>query len=119
MNPELRTKPTVEAGIKFQQDQDHGSAVVEYQPGNGTRYLVVLADIRDEEAARVLGCPCPATCFTFPLTGKSIILGWDDDILHWVYVKEKLGCSFPDAVVLTELLAHLLNIDAELPPVAA
>jgi hypothetical protein len=103
---ELRTKATVAEGVMFQ-----GGGVVDYQPGNGTRYVVVSMPIEDPGAARVLGAPCPSVLFTFPLWGKTIILTPGDPVFAW-WIGDKLHLGESDATVVTELLAHLLGSEA-------
>lgn len=103
---EYRTKATVAEGITFQ-----GGGVVDYQPGNGTRYIVVSTPIEDEGAARVLGTQCPSVLFTFPEWGKSILLPPGETVFTW-WVAATLSLRPPDASAVTELLAHLLGSEA-------
>lgn len=101
-------------GIVHQASQSEAAEVIVFCPGNGTRYVVVATDITDPASARELGTSAPSTLFTFPLTGKSIILDWEESPLFAWWVGEKLSCSDADANVLTELLASWLHREAVL-----
>ena len=106
---EYRNKPTVEAGIQSRTDMGGGNEVVVYEPGNGTRYVLVLTTITEPEAASQLGCSKGSVLVTFPNTGKSMFLDRKAGPVFSYYVQEKLRCSDPDAEVQTELLGYLLG----------
>jgi hypothetical protein len=103
-----RTKQSVEAGI-----MSRGACALDYQPGNGTRYEVVMTPIADKTSASVLGASLGSVLFTFPLWGKCIVLPKEEDVFaRWV--AEKLQIGPVDANALAELFAYLLGAEAVL-----
>jgi len=117
MNPELRNKPTVADGIVYHKS-NHGepgphSELVEYQPGNGTRYLLLITSVRTIEGAEAkLGLQYNSVIVTDMLHSRTMVLA-PEGFLHWQYVKEKMELrSIPDAVVLAELLGHITGREA-------
>ena len=113
---DFRTKPTVEAGITI--NESNGDInFVEYQPGNGTRYQLLIVDTTKlgEKANFALGADGGAVVVSFPLGGyKTITLCLGGGYLSRDYVAEKIGSSsLSDVAVLTELLAYLTDRRAE------
>jgi hypothetical protein len=95
----MRTK-TIAASVKSRTVCGN-TTVLNYQPGNGTLYLIHLTDLRAMED----GCYTVAlmttghgTCMTVADTGGYLSPG---------YVAEKLKIGKADAVVIAELIAHL------------
>lgn len=123
MNPELRTRSTVEDGI-YLRTECSGTTVVDYQPGNGTRYVVAITDLTDlrSEARDTLGGHGQADSL-FQVSrlnggrGASMMIA---DRVSWHRVKEcGLGGADVDAVVLAELIGYLTGLKVELPRWAA
>lgn len=88
------------------------SGAYKYSPGNGTVYRFTLADV--PSAARVaLGCGTSGAWVVFADlgAGRCCILqgGEAAGLLHPSYLKEKLHCGEADAVVLAEVVGHLLG----------
>jgi hypothetical protein len=119
---ELRTKPTVEDGIAFI-DTDStkgGRQVVEYQPGNGTRYVLVITKVTnrgsvDSEARDILGTGDATDTYLVTRLrgdqGHSMLVGGIEHSIHYKAVQTKLGCGLmSDAVVVAELIGYLLNM---------
>jgi hypothetical protein len=113
---ELRTKATVAEGITKQSEAE-GARFVEYQPGNGTRYVLVLTE---------LGRLGPEACTACGLgrEGTGVLVSWvngfrapsmvvpsDGGYLAPNYVERKLNSSMADAVVLAELIGTLLGCE--------
>jgi len=101
----MRTK-TIPEAIKSVQANGQ-STTIEYQPGNGTRYRVILID----NTKTLDGCYIVAlmteghgTCMTVMPGGGYLSAG---------YVREKLKVGLGDAVVLAELIAHLTGRRAD------
>lgn len=142
VNPNLRTKATVADGITSSvASADDCVRVVEYQPGNGSRYVVLFSFINRPDppadptdvgngvlrstslpikGLELLGRGDAQNAITKRLVqatlfqggaGRSLIVGGTEAI-HWVYVKEKLGVSEPDAVVLAELIGEVCWLEA-------
>jgi len=106
MRKDLRTEPNVESGIKVN-DTDGSVRLIAYEPGNGTRYSVVLACLESlKKAEYVLGGSILIHVTNF---GRGFIL--PEGKIHHHFVQEKLRCSIFDAVVLAELLGYLLETD--------
>jgi hypothetical protein len=104
----VRTKSSVREGIVFRSACfPSGGWVVDYQPGNATRYLVsfmkLTASICDQ-----IGCQEGSTLVSWIAEGRSYPF-IPDNFLAWPYVHEKLGGSEDDARCLTELIALMLG----------
>jgi hypothetical protein len=114
---ELRTRPTVDAGIVIRSRVDR-TTLIEYQPSNGTRYVLALTDLsglsKAAKAAMGFNGTSPTLIQVSLLTGskgKVVVLEvgpclpsedqWADSIFRG------LAVSRADAVVLAELLYHL------------
>jgi hypothetical protein len=102
-----RTEPTVRHGIK-QDTTDGNLRLVEYHPGNGSRYTIVLTKLPDRMCTK-LGLQSGS--FHISIVGgvglgSSMTLG-PSGYLSVSYVAEKLKLSEPDASVLTELFGYL------------
>jgi hypothetical protein len=116
---DFRTKPTVDAGITIFEQMPVGDArFVEYQPGNGTRYQLILMNTRPypKKVNEALGLDQEGgVIVSFPL-GKyqTMTLSNSGGYLSRGYVAEKIGTdNRSDVAVLTELLGHLLNRKTE------
>ena len=104
MRKELRTESDVESGIKVS-ERDGNVWLVAYEPGNETRYSVVLACLESlKKAEYVLGGSILIHVTNF---GRGFVL--PDGKIHHHFIQEKLRCSIFDAVVLAELLGYLLE----------
>jgi hypothetical protein len=80
------------------------STVIEYQPGNGTRYAIVFTRVCD--SPRYLGGPC--WVISWPESSKSMYLrDGTGELLHWRYVVEKMNICKGDAVPIAELIARV------------
>ena len=79
-----------------------GIRVVDYQPGNGYRYLVAVATLPQEESW------IPQSVLVSWLYESACMVVQADGELHWRYVQEKMKCTESDARVLTELIAYLV-----------
>jgi hypothetical protein len=102
MNREYRTEPTIEAGISI--DAAEGNVrFLEYQPGNGTRYTLLISKI-PAMACRTLGVSEGTVKVDLEYGGK--ILVSPESFFTPSYASEKLGCTLADAEVLIELLTH-------------
>jgi hypothetical protein len=86
-----------------------GTRYVEAQPGNGTRYRLLLTSLTDEQC-KAIGCQLGSvmaslgvdhhyTSYPFASTG----------FLAQRYVAEKLSMSLGDIKPVTKLLSYLLN----------
>jgi hypothetical protein len=98
-----RTEPTVEAGISLNV-REGGVQVIEYQPGNGTRYTLIISNI-PKTACRTLGVAEGTVKVDLEYGGKAFIE--PDSFFVPSYLKEKLGCTLADAEVLIELFTFL------------
>lgn len=107
MRTELRTKASVQDGVKHF-ESDGCSSVLDYQPGNGTRYTLLISTIPGEGGRKVLGCE-PGSRLAFVQNyGKAVFLPSGAPVQH-EDVRKALGCSAVDAVVLAEVLGTLLG----------
>lgn len=117
MKSELRTKASVKAGI-VSDEKVGGVRLVEYDPGNGKKYVVSVSDVSQH----------PNKALALSRSGRAVIVwirdwdcGWSTQIgsspypnqppipVNWSLVQSRLSCSVFDAVVLAELLGYLLN----------
>lgn len=110
MRSELRTKASVNDGI-FSDEVDGDVRLVEYQPGNGTRYVFILTSLEDKEtAARMTGHGGrPVLVYCHNYRRGFITQHAGKDPVHYNQVRKEFGCSIIDAVVLAELLGELLD----------
>jgi len=76
---------------------------IEYQPGNGSRYKIILIDQTKAEEG----------CYTVALMtaghGTCMNIMPNGSYVSAAYVGEKLKVSNADAVILAELIAHLTH----------
>lgn len=129
LNPNLRTKPSVKASIMSEASSASGTVrVVDYQPGNGTRYVVLFSMLKRNDSDDLFRCSLPEGGLSllglpesgddarfvqvtlFGGLGRSMIVG-ASPIIHWHYVYEKLGVSELDAVVLAELIGFVCQLE--------
>ena len=105
---EYRTKRTIAEGITATNSNEARVHFVEYQPGNGTRYVLQLTDLGLERPGSIVGAiRWIVTRLHCPNSG-TVLLG-NTGYLHWSYIGEKFGVSRTDAVVLTELIGYLIG----------
>lgn len=113
----VRTRATVGECLVADSGWHKGFRLVDYQPGNGTRYVVAFqrvpfADSSSDSGVAVLervGLPLEVAIVSWIHEGKCMALDLDGGVLHWSYVQEKLRCNEPSAVVLAELFAFVLG----------
>jgi hypothetical protein len=103
----LRTKSIAESIHRL--SEEGVVRVVDYQPGNGTRYTLIITRVHESQALGILGFPEDEGCYHVYLMGVGTLLLSPYGLLHWNYVREKLHCGVADAVVLAEFLGHLLG----------
>lgn len=103
----LRNKPTIQAGII--RDVTLGNIrVVQYEPGNSTRYEVLVSDFR----GIAFGGSGPEGGWVVAYGDRSMVIP-QGVFLHWTWVGKQLKIvSVSDCVVLAELLGHLLDLSA-------
>jgi hypothetical protein len=104
----MRTK-SIEQSIKCQYTHD-STTILDYQPGNGSKYILHitcldwLKDAPPTVIDRVGG-----NCFTVALLteghGTCMTVSDTGGYLSADYVAEKLKVGYPDAVVLSEIIA--------------
>lgn len=107
MRTELRTRASVQDGIKHF-ESDGCSSVLDYQPGNGTRYTLLISTIPGNGGRKVLGCEPGSRLAYVQNYGKAVLLPPGVPVQH-EEVRKTLGCSAVDAVVLAEVLGTLLG----------
>lgn len=113
---QIRTKPSVSAGI-VEKYELPGRLHVVYEPGNGTRYDVLLVPL---EGLHVMGCfaaggPAYWMVSLLNLSMKCYPL---TSISHPGYIAQKLDVSRLTALTLAELLGFVLGgVDVIGPPV--
>jgi len=116
---DIRTKSTVEEGIVLDSlDSFHKVRIVEYQPGNGTRYMLVITRVAEpassSELRNALGTGDQRDTYLVAKVnggfGTAMLVGGVHHLLHYSSVQEKLGVGLSDAVVLAELIGNLLNL---------
>lgn len=85
---------------------------VQWEPGNGTRYDVVLVYLEQGFQGGGQGMVL-VTASGFP-RATSFIINPTSGILHWTYIMEKSGLEVHDASVVTEIVAAVLGRKAVL-----
>lgn len=113
MNLDVRTKTTIEEGIKLREDRGDSTFLL-YAPGNGTKYAVLIQrsslyspELKDRLGLGVDGDGWIATYLNGLPMVSMVVADHQGELLHWKYVREKLKVSEADAVVLAELLGHV------------
>lgn len=103
----MRTVATVKDGITYIRSRN-GSKIVEYQPGNGSRYILQIDKIQWPEDARLRLClPPEGYAVTWINANKSMVLQNLVNFLHPTHVQKELNCSEEDGAIITELLKEL------------
>lgn len=114
---ELRTKPTVQDGIVLR--EKNGSQLVIYEPGNGTRYTMLITQITPfgftDKARDALGLGKRSIGYVvaWPHLRYQSLTYTAGSYLAPIWLCEKTGCTLADAVVLCELLAYLTDCTAQ------
>jgi hypothetical protein len=111
---DLRTKP-IEAGLAHE-ILGGDTRVIDYQPGNGTRYVLTVTDLslQPQSSKAVLGYDRAKGLFLVTRMGR----GHDAAMLvagqvHWKAVREaKLAVGVSDAVVLAEVIGYLTGFES-------
>lgn len=83
--------------------------VIDYQPGDGTRYELVFADIDVVDAKTVISTRAPAVLVAlvnFP-GSPSMLLTRGGGFLATGYVQEKMKVTRATAEALVEIIAHV------------
>jgi len=106
----MRTK-SIEASIKAEHTASAPVTVLEYQPGNGTRYLLHITDLRalSEAPPQVTAYAGHGAYYVALYTegrGTCMTVADTGGYLAPSYVAAKLKVSEGDAVVLAEIIAR-------------
>lgn len=84
---------------------DYGDQkAVDWQPGNGTRYLLIFVELRDEIAG--LANSWQVTW----VHKRTTMFHSGAGFISYSYVMEKMGCNVSDAVCIAEAIGHVLGI---------
>lgn len=109
---EVRTKKTVEEGIvNFGLgDRQRESVIqyVEYEPGNGTRYRLLIANVNGTGMDEIDSSK-GGWVVTNLNSMRSMVVTDNAGLLHFNYVMEKLQCGIADGVCLAEIIGHCTN----------
>lgn len=109
------TPEEIEASILERVEAEASTTIIEYQPGTGSRYALAIVDMgaMHHGAPSALAGTNAAGCWlVIDITdtkGRAMRVQKIDTFLHWKYVGEKLQCGATDALVIAELLGHLLG----------
>ena len=107
---DVRTKATVEEGIKVREELE-GRLFISYAPGNGTAYHLLFTKLNGfcESVTDLIGVG--PKCWLVTVLNQeprpSVLISDNGQLLHWSYVGEKLELRTPDAVVVAELIGHI------------
>jgi hypothetical protein len=111
----LRTKPTVEAGIVFREAFPDGREVVRYEPGDGTRYILIVSPLDgfSECTHREVGLcyrwdNVIVTYASDPGDPHSMITHRGGHI-HYETVRERLKTTLASSITLAEVIAYVLG----------
>lgn len=109
---DLRTKKSVEDGISLDKRQGN-MRHVEYKPGNGRTYNILishLCDLEENNIQRALGIS-DNSLLVYMLSMRGNFTVDLDRPMDYKKVQQELNCSIIDAVVVSELVGHLYNLD--------
>lgn len=108
----FRTKPLSDC-FPLCYKTETGGYAVDYQPGNVTSYRFVLSPLpAGSPEASVMNAYMEGGWLFTPYPNglwRPLVLSKDPGFIHWEYVREKVGCTAADAVVLAEAFAYLLG----------
>jgi len=110
----LRTKSTIEEGITYRERLPDGREVVEYQPGDGSRYLLIISPLDD-----FTQCTCDrigvshgdgviVTHASDPGDPRSLITHRGATIAY-SWLRPKFRTTLASAITLAELVAFLID----------
>lgn len=106
---DIRTKRTVQESITRHIESSGTVHEVEYCPGNGTRYHLVF--VTSSQLVKVIEGDCVSEfrgwLVTLTNSMRSMFVQKTEQLLHFGYVEEKLGCGLADAVCLAEIIGHI------------
>ncbi len=107
-----RTKPIADAIRALSQSPVH-TIVLDYQPGNGTAYhLVITGPYEATEATERVGIDGSYTVTVLNF-GTCMTIAGKGGYLSWGYMAEKLGLEQDDAMVLAEIIAKYTGREAD------
>ena len=117
---DLRTKPTVTDGVKFDVEYVGGPGLptvrfVDYQPGNGTRYWISITDT-DGLHAEIndnLGFGGSSGYIVTDLNCMRSMVLAREGFISFDFIMQKMQCGISDAYVLAELLGELVGREYE------
>lgn len=111
----FRTVPSVKDGIVVSEEQFCAVRVIDYQPGNGTRYAVSFVKMEHFEGHVLNRFELEPNCWLVTLhniggkRGKRPASFYNKAYVNLTYVHEKFDIGWNDAAVLTELIAHVVG----------
>lgn len=107
----VRQRPSVEEGIA-RDFEDKGVRVIDYQPGNGTRYVLTFSEV-PKDACGLLGMGTSGSGVVVSDIHRQTSYPFSygaGTMIHYRYVQEKLKYSAQvDAVVVAELLGVIMG----------
>ncbi|MCK9567478.1 hypothetical protein M0R72_00850 [Candidatus Pacearchaeota archaeon] len=104
MNLDIRTLPTIDAGITEFRKEDREVMFVSYSPQNGTLYNLIFTDIKGSDEVGEQGGWLVTWINSHDL--KAMVVTDNGGFLAWQYVMEKMRASISDAVCLAEIIGH-------------
>lgn len=114
-NLDVRRKPSVEEGIVFTNaERLLGSIVVDYQPGNGTRYVLQIVKIDDADTSKLLGMGGDIGWTITHINGyktKTWVLPSYKGTIFPEDVVSKMEENAADAYVIAEFIAHFCGLE--------
>jgi len=111
-DPETRTKPMDQA-CRFVEEGPLGY-FIEFQPGNGTRYLVGLSRLNAyPETRKAVGGVEEGGWLVTWINAKKCCVLQPEGYLAPHFLQEKLGTSRADAIVLGRLIAHFTDREVD------
>lgn len=110
----LRTNKTIEEGIEINDttgiDVRH-ARFIRYCPGNGYAYNLLFTPLYGlkERTRDYIGSSDKSFLITWIDPGRSMIATSGEDCLHYSYVARKLQCDTHTAVILAEVIGHIIK----------
>ena len=111
----LRTKPTIEAGIVYREILPDGREVVGYEPGDGTRYLLIISPLDGFAMLTCLEVGIDPSLKNVIVTHASdpgdprSLITYRGGHLHYEDVKRLLRTTLASAITLAEVIAYLIG----------
>ena len=104
-------EPKPQKDVKFLGDD---TRYVEWQPGNGFRYMLFFTKLSDEVCAATGAVSGSWMVVRMNAAPYPTMVVAPTGVLHWKYVEDKMKCTQMDASEITRMVGEIVGRDVEL-----